>query len=134
MYNRITLVGRLTKDPDLRYTQAGKAVASFRLAVGRGRKDGSGKEETDFIDHVVWDKQAELVSQYCTKGKLVLTEGRLQQRTYDAQDGSKRTVYEVVASTVRFMPDGNRGNGGQAPAAGGGDWVPDDDSEDSIPF
>lgn len=104
-------------------------MTNFRLAVGRGRKDGNGKEETDFIDCQVWERQAETVSQYCQKGKLVLVEGRLQQRTYDAQDGTKRTVYEVVTSTVRFMPDGNRGNGAVA-----AEPAPSIDPDDDVPF
>lgn len=117
MYNKVILMGRLTKDPELRYTSSGKAVASFRLAVDRGVGGGQGERETDFIDIVVWDKQAETVSQYLTKGRAVLVDGRLQMRQYDAQDGTRRTVYEVVAQTVRFLPDGSRGGGG---APGGG--------------
>jgi len=136
MYNRIVLVGRLTKDPELRYTPSGKAVASFRLAVNRGRND-----EADFLDVVVWERQAETVSQYCSKGKLVLVEGRLQKRQYDAQDGTRRTVYEVVASLVRFMPDGQRGGEqGPAPArqsgapADPGQWAGYNPDEDDVPF
>lgn len=133
MYNRIILVGRLTKDPELRYTPSGKAVAGFRLAVDRGRRsgqDGSGDREADFIDVVVWDRQAETVSQYLTKGRLVLTEGRLQMRQYDAQDGSRRTVYEVIANTVRFMPD--RHGDGSGTEGSAQDFHPDDD--DDVPF
>lgn len=143
MFNRIILVGRLTKDPELRYTPSGKAVASFRLAVDRGRGGQGSERETDFIDVVVWERQAETVSQYLNKGRLVLVEGRLQMRQYDAQDGTRRTVYEVVASLVRFMPD--RGGEGPGPGPGsssgagresgdGGyaqDFNPDDDD---VPF
>lgn len=141
MYNKVILMGRLTKDPELRYTSSGKAVASFRLAVDRGVGGGQGERETDFIDIVVWDKQAEIVTQYLTKGRPCLVEGRLQMRQFDAQDGTRRTVYEVVAQTVRFLPDGSRG-GAPAPGApgprggdGGGfgsDFNPEDD--DDVPF
>lgn len=106
MYNKIILIGRLTKDPELRSTTSGRSVASFRLAVDRGMTNAQGEKETDFIDVVVWDKQAETVQRYCQKGKLVLVDGRLQMRQYDAQDGTRRTVYEVVAQSVRFLPDG----------------------------
>lgn len=142
MYNRIVLVGRLTKDPDLRHTPSGKAVASFRLAVDRGRKDQHGNSETDFINIIVWERQAETVSQYLNKGRLVLVEGRLQMRTYDTQDGQRRTVYEVVANAVRFMPDGRGSQDAPSPAAppagdqGSGDfgygYNPGDD--DDVPF
>lgn len=153
MYNKIILVGRLTKDPELRSTTTGKSVASFRLAVDRGTTSAQGERETDFIDVVVWDKQAETVQRYCTKGKLVLVDGRLQMRQFDAQDGTRRTVYEVVADRVRFLPDGrgqgDPGFGGdsggempsprrapqpQKPQSGsfGSEFNPDDD--DDVPF
>ena len=103
MLNRILLIGRLTADPTLRYTPTGKAVANFTLAVDRGRKDAQGNKETDFIDIIVWEKQAENVSKYVAKGSQVAVEGRLQIRSYEDQKGNKRKAAEVVASSVQFL-------------------------------
>lgn len=100
MLNRIVLIGRLTKDVDLRSTQNGASVATFTLAVDRAfSKD----KETDFIPVVVWRAQAESCAKYLSKGKLAAVDGRLQIRTYEANDGSKRTIAEVVADAVRFL-------------------------------
>lgn len=101
--NRIVLIGRLTKDPELRYTQSGIAVANFTLAVDRTFKSASGEKETDFINIVVWQKQAENCANYLSKGKLAAVGGSLQIRGYQASDGSKRTIAEVVASDVQFL-------------------------------
>ncbi|NLA59281.1 MAG: single-stranded DNA-binding protein, partial [Firmicutes bacterium] len=103
MLNRVILIGRLTADPELRYTQNGTAVTNFRLAVERGYTSQSGQREVDFIPVVVWDKQAETCANYLNKGRLVAVDGRLQVRSYDAQDGSRRWVTEVVAQDVRFL-------------------------------
>lgn len=103
MYNRIILIGRLTRDPELRYVPSGAPVASFTLAVDRPFKDQQGNRETDFIDVVAWRKLAEQVSQYMSKGRMVAVEGRLQIRSYETQDGQKRKVAEVVADGVRFL-------------------------------
>lgn len=103
MLNKVILIGRLTRDPELRYTPSGKAVANFSLAVDRARQSGSGERETDFIDIVVWERQAEICAQYLGKGRLVAVEGRLQIRSYDAQDGTRRKAAEVVAQSVRFL-------------------------------
>ena len=112
MFNRAILVGRLTRDPELRYTPSGKAVTKMTVAVDRGgRRDGE-KREADFIDTVVWEKQGENCAQYLSKGRLLLVEGRIQTRTYETQDGQRRKAVEVVASTVRFLPDGKNRNGG----------------------
>ncbi len=107
MLNRVILIGRLTKDPELRYTQNGTAVATFTLAVDRKFK----REEADFIPIVVWAKQAENCATYLNKGSQVAIEGRIQVRTYDNQEGQRRWVTEVVAEDVRFMgkPGGGRG-------------------------
>lgn len=102
MLNSVVLIGRMTKDPELRYTQAGKGVASFTLAVDRPFKNANGDKETDFINCVQWGKGAEFTAQYTAKGSLVAVEGRLQVRTYD-KDGQKRWVTEVVAENVRFL-------------------------------
>jgi single-strand DNA-binding protein len=113
--NTVVLIGRLTRDPELRYTQSGKAVATVRLAVDRGTTNPQGERETDFIDVVVWDKQAETVANYLQKGRLVAVQGRLQIRQYETQEGQKRERAEVVANTVRFLD-----KAGDAAGAGGG--------------
>ena len=100
MLNRIVLIGRLTKDVDLGSTQNGTSVATFTLAVDRAY---SKDKETDFIPVVVWRAQAESCAKYLSKGKLAAVDGRLQIRTYEANDGSKRTIAEVVADAVRFL-------------------------------
>jgi single-strand DNA-binding protein len=103
MLNRIILIGRLTRDPELRYTPSGVAVVHFTLAVDRGFSNQQGERETDFIDIVAWRKLAETVSNHLQKGRLVAVQGRLQIRTYDAQDGTRRKAAEVVADEVRFL-------------------------------
>jgi len=102
MLNRVILIGRLTRDPELRYTPNGTAVCSFSLAVNRKFN----KEETDFIDIVVWRGLAENCANYLGKGRLVAVEGRLQIRSFETQDGQKRRVAEVVADDVRFLDRG----------------------------
>jgi len=108
--NHIVLIGRLTRDPELRYTPSGVAVANFDLAVDRPVAANKEKE-TDFIRIVVWQKQAELCANYLKKGRLVGVEGRLQIRGYETQDGQKRKVAEVIANFVQFL---DRGESGQA--------------------
>ncbi|MCL6563869.1 MAG: single-stranded DNA-binding protein [Firmicutes bacterium] len=103
MLNRIILIGRLTRDPELRYTPQGVPVAAFSLAVDRPYANQQGQRETDFIDCIAWRKLAETIANHLSKGRLVAVEGRLQVRSYTAQDGSKRKVAEVVADTVRFL-------------------------------
>ena len=103
MLNRVVLIGRLTRDPELRYTQSGTAVASFTLAVDRKYKNASGEREADFIDIVVWRQMAELCNTYLSKGKLCAVDGSLQIRSYEAKDGTKRKAAEVVADDVRFL-------------------------------
>lgn len=109
--NKVVLIGRLTKDPELRFTPGtGTAVASFTLAVDRRYKK-EGQQEADFIPIVVWGKQAESTANYVTKGKLVGVSGRIQTRSYDAKDGNKRYVTEVVADEVQFLEwSGQQGN------------------------
>ena len=101
--NKVVLMGRLTKDPEVRYTQTGKVVTQFTLAVDRPFKDADGKKETDFIPVVVWGKAAELVGNSCQKGHRLLVDGRLQIRSYEAKDGSKRWVSEIIANGVEFV-------------------------------
>ena len=101
--------GRLTKDPEVRYTQAGKAVASFTLATDRHTKEG---QQADFIPCVAWEKLAEIIGNNLSKGREVLVEGRLQVRSYEAQDGSKRYVTECVINNMEFC--GSKPQGEQA--------------------
>ena len=103
MVNRSILVGRLTRDPEIRYTNQGKPVTNFTLAVDRPFVNSEGKREADFIDIVCWEKLAETTGNHLKKGRLVAVEGRLQIRSYDAKDGSKRRAAEVVADNVRFL-------------------------------
>lgn len=101
--NKVILVGRLAQDPEVRYTQSGKAVASFSLAVNRFGGGGQGQNNADFIPIVAWEKLAETCGNNLTKGQRVLVEGRLQIRSYEANDGQKRRVAEVVAQTIEFL-------------------------------
>ncbi len=103
MLNRIILIGRLTRDPELRYVPSGQPVAGFTLAVDRPFVNQQGERATDFIDIVAWRRLAEQVTQHLSKGRLVAVEGRLQIRSYETQDGQKRKVAEVVADAVRFL-------------------------------
>ena len=102
MLNKIILMGRLTRDPELRRTGSGTAVTSFSLAVDRDFKSQSGEKETDFIDIVAWRNTAEFVSKYFTKGRMAIVEGRLQIRDWTDKDGGKRRSAEVVADNVYF--------------------------------
>lgn len=106
--NRTFLVGRITADPELRTTPNGIATTRITVAVNR-MPNANGERVADFINVVVWRRQAENVAKYCTKGSLVGVEGRLQSRSYDAQDGTRRYVTEVVADNITFL--GSRGNG-----------------------
>lgn len=134
MMNVVVLIGRLTKDPELRWTPSGKAVCQFRLAVDRGTSNAQGEKETDFFDVVVWEKQAENCANFLSKGRLVAVNGRLQSRSYDAQDGTRRTVIEIVARDVRFLERKQQADtptGGRGPSFGT-DVPPGDD--DDVPF
>jgi single-strand DNA-binding protein len=106
VYNKVILIGNLTKDPELRYTPQGTPVASFRLAVNyRYRQSSAGddiKQETMFIDNVVFGRQAESCSKYLNKGSSVLVEGRLQERRWES-NGQQRSKFEVIAQSVRFL-------------------------------
>lgn len=102
MLNRIIIMGRMTRDPELRHTQAGTAVTTFTLAVDRDFKSQNGEKEADFINCVAWKGTAEFVSRFFSKGRMAVVEGRLQSRKYTDKDGNNRTAYEVVASSVYF--------------------------------
>lgn len=110
--NKIFLIGRLTKDPELRYTPSGAAVCSFTLAVDRRFTSQNGEREADFINIVVWNKTAESSAKYLSKGRQAAVEGRLQIRSYDDKDGQRRWVTEVIADNVEFLGNG-QGQGGQ---------------------
>ncbi len=125
MLNKVILIGRLTKPPEVRYTQSGKAVTSFDIAVDRNHTDAQGQRETDFIPIVTWGKLAETCGNYLNKGRLVAIDGRLQIRSYETQEGQKRRVSEVVAESVRFLDKGKES--GQVPPVASGDIFPDDD-------
>ncbi len=104
-FNKVILIGNLTKNPELRYTPSGTPVASFGLAVNRRFRQAEDlKEEVCFVDIVVFGKQAEHCGQYLSKGNGVIVDGRLQQRRWETEDGQKRSKHEVVAQTVTFLP------------------------------
>ena len=102
MLNTVTIMGRMTADPELRHTQSGVAVVTFRLAVDRDFKDKDGKKKADFLPVVCWRGTAEFVSKYFSKGRLVAVCGRLQVREYTTKDGDKRYATEIVAENVYF--------------------------------
>ena len=101
--NKVILIGRLTKDPELRYTSSNRPVTQITVAVNRTFTNQNGEREADFINVVIWDKQAENVAKYLTKGRLVAVEGRIQTRNYDNNEGKKVYVTEVVALSVQFL-------------------------------
>lgn len=156
MLNRIVLMGRLTRDPELRHTQTGTPVASFTLAVDRDFKDKqTGEKATDFIDIVAWRQTAEFVSRFFTKGRMAVVEGRLQIRDWNDKEGNKRRSAEVVADNVYFGDSKRDGEGagsyapppyggyaapapvqnGYAAPSGGGDQFADlSDDDGELPF
>ncbi len=101
--NKVVLVGRATRDPEVKNTSTGKPVANFTLAVDRRFKNKDGQKESDFVPIVIWGKQAEFVGNYMSKGSQCSLSGRLQVRSYDAQDGTKRYVTEVIADEVNLL-------------------------------
>ena len=147
MLNHIVIMGRLTRDPELRRTGSGVAVASFTVAVDRdfGGRDG-GEKETDFIDCVAWCQTGEFVSKYFTKGSMIVVSGRLQIRNWTDKDGNKRRTAEVVADNVYFGDSKRDGDGGNsfaaapaAPAFGGysapaSDFAMLEDDDAQLPF
>ena len=142
-FNKVILGGNMTRDPELRFTQAGIPVCNFGIAVNRVR---SKTDEVDFFDVTAWRELGETVANYKKKGDPILVEGRLQFRSWEADDGSKRNKVDVVADTVQFL-SGPNGQGGQNGASGGsaggvraasgargGDVEPEDDDFGDIPF
>ncbi len=155
MINNVVLVGRLTRDPEVRYTQSGIAVCSFSLAVERNFKNQAGEKETDFINCTAWRKPGEIIGQYTSKGHLLGVQGSLQMRKYQDKDGNNRTAYDVVIENFQFLePKGSGGGGGSfqgpqnqgapqsqppppqnhGPGGGGTDAPPDNMMEDDLPF
>ena len=121
-YNLVVLMGNLTKEPELRYIPSGNAVCSFGLAINRTYKDSEGEKQEDvtFVDVVCWNRLAEATAQYLHKGSPAFVEGRLQQRSWETEDGGKRHKLEVVARSVKFLGGGHREN--------------NDESDPDVPF
>jgi single-strand DNA-binding protein len=160
LLNRVILIGRLTRDPELRYTPAGVAVTQFTLAVDRPFTSQGGEREADFIPVVTWRQLAETCANYLRKGRLAAVEGRIQVRNYENNEGKRVYVTEVIADNVRFLESANRDNNGggggqpmrEEPSYGGGgrannnnsrsnnqdpfsdDGKPIDISDDDLPF
>jgi len=111
LYNRVVLVGRLTQAPELKYTNTGVPIVRFGLAVNRNFKNAQGVSETDFFNIVLWRKLAEISAKFLKKGKLVLIEGRLQTRKYQAQDGSQRTAFEIQADQMQMLDSKGKEDG-----------------------
>ena len=149
MLNRVILIGRLTKDPELRYTPAGVAVTQFTIAVDRPFSGNNGEREADFIPVVTWRQLAETCANYLRKGRLTAVEGRIQVRNYENNEGKRVYVTEIIADNVRFL-ESNRDSSQQQGASGGtnnktstsrnvadpfkDDGRPIDISEDDLPF
>lgn len=136
MLNRIILMGRLTRDPELRHTQTGTAVASFTLAVERQFKDANGDRQADFIDIVAWRQTGEFAAKYFTKGRMAALEGRLQMRDWTDRDGNKRRTAEVVADNVYFADSPKESPKYDAPAYSepSTDWQEITDDDGMLPF
>lgn len=141
MINNVVLVGRLTKDAELRYTPSNQAVATFTLAVNRNFKNQNGEREADFINCVMWRQQAENIANWTQKGMLIGITGRIQTRNYENQQGQRVYVTEVVGETFQVMESRKDQQGGQSQGgyqSGGqsafGDSQPMDISEDDLPF
>ncbi len=130
MLNKIFIMGRLTRDPELRRTTTGTAVTSFSLAVDRDFKGQNGEKETDFIEVVAWRNTAEFVAKYFAKGRAAVVEGRLQIRDWKDKDGNNRRSAEVVADNVYFA-DSKRESDEQIPAR---DFAEIDEYDDEVPF
>ena len=140
--NVVAIMGRLAADPQMRQTQAGKSVCSFRIACDRGRKDANGQNQTDWLDVVAWDKTADFVSHYFPKGSMIAVTGRLQSRNYQDKNGNNRTAIEIVANQVGFCGEKKQDTKSFSPAnenvlnfaqGGNDDFAPVEDADD-LPF
>ena len=129
MINRVVLVGRLTRDPELRKTVNGTSVASFTIAVDNRTKGPNGEKTTSFIPCTAWNQQAENACKYTHKGSLVGVEGRLNQRSYDAKDGRKVSVVEVICDSVQFLESKNSNTASREDTGYTPDVMPDDIEE-----
>lgn len=150
MLNRITIMGRLVRDPELRSTNTGTPVASFTIACDRDFKNGDGGKDTDFIDIVAWRKTAEFVTQYFSKGRMAVVEGRLQIREWKDKDGGNRRTAEIVAENIYFGDSKRESDGVNAasnynpsfvappgygePAFGANDFKEVKDDDGDLPF
>ena len=139
-FNKVILMGNLTRDPEMRYTPSGTPIASFGLAVNRRYRQGDEqKEEVCFVDISTFGRQAELAGEYLSKGRMVLIEGRLNYRAWEDQNGQRRNKLDVVAERVNFMPRATQDGGGSRPGTGPGPGPYRDDdvpapNDDDIPF
>lgn len=134
MLNTVVLIGRLVREPELRYTPSGVAVGNMTIAVDRPFTNQQGEREADFIDVVLWRRLAETCASHLGKGRLVAVEGRLQVRSYENQEGQRRRVAEVVARNVRFL-DRPREAGAPLPGTGGDDFGGElEFPEEEVPF
>jgi len=133
MFNKVILIGNLTRDPELRYTPQGTSVCNFGIAVNRRYKQGDEvKDEVTFINVVVFGKQADTCGQYLNKGSAVLIEGRLQERRWETEEGQKRSRHEVVAQNVRFLS--KKQGAADLEAIGGVEAAPPDETTELEPF
>ena len=142
MLNVVAIMGRLAADPQMRQTQAGKSVCSFRIACDRGRKDANGQNQTYWLDVVAWDKTADFVSRHFSKGSMIAVTGRLQSRNYQDKNGNNRTAIEIVANQVSFCGEKKQETKPFPPAnenalnfsqGGNDDFAPVEDADD-LPF
>lgn len=131
MMNHVALIGNLTRDPDMRYTQSGTATCSFTIAINR-MKSKDGTQKTDYIPVVAWRSLAETCGRYLAKGRKVAVMGAIQTRTYDAKDGTKRYVTEVIANNVEFLSPKQQEQAPNLPSPDVDEFVPADDEE--LPF
>ena len=129
MLNKGILMGRLTRDPELRHTQSGTAVCSFTLAIDRDRKDANGEKQTDFIDCVAWGKQAEFASQWFSKGMMAIVVGRIQSRKWQDQNGNNRTAIELNCEEVSFGETKKN----REQSSGNSDFITTDEADDDEP-
>lgn len=134
MLNKIIIMGRLTRDPELRRTASGTAVTSMKLACDRDFKPQNGEKETDFIDVVVWKNTAEFVSRYFSKGRMAVVEGRLQVRDWTDKDGGKRRTYEIVADHVYFGDSKQENNVPYVPQDQSGGFAEISEEDSELPF
>jgi len=134
--NKAILIGNLGKDPEIRYTPSGQAVASFSIATTRKwrDKDGQPQEQTDWHNIVVWGRMAETAKEYLAKGRPVYIEGRIQNRSYDDKEGNKRYISEVVATTMQFLGGRSDQAGGSQASQAAPEQPPDITDDDDLPF